>query len=52
MQQSKHSPRGKSGSKIEALFVLARQKEASDLYLAPGEHPVLKIHGKLERLKE
>ena len=52
MQKSKHSPRGKSGTKIEALFVLARQKEASDLYLAPGENPVLKIHGKLERLKE
>lgn len=52
MQTSEHSPRGKSGSKIEALFVLARKKEASDLYLAAGDHPVLKIHGKLERLKE
>lgn len=52
MQKSKHSPLGKSGSKIEAIFVLARQKEASDLYLAAGDHPVLKIHGKLERLKD
>ena len=52
MQKSKHSPRGKSGSKIDGIFILARQKEASDLYLAAGEHPVLKIHGKLERLAE
>jgi len=52
MQKLKHSPLGKSGSKIEALFILARQKEASDLYLAAGDHPVLKIHGTLERLKE
>jgi len=52
MGQSKHSPRGKPGSKIEALFVQARQNAASDLYLAAGEHPVVKIHGKLERLTE
>ena len=52
MQKPKHSPRGKSGSQIEALFILARQKGASDLYLAADEYPVLKIHGKMERLKE
>ena len=52
MEKTKHSPFGKSGSKIESVFVLARQKKASDLYLVAGDHPVLKIHGKLERIKD
>ena len=52
MSNSQHSPIGKSGTKIEALFVLARKKKASDLYLTAGEHPVLKVHGKLVRLAE
>ncbi|MBL7177566.1 MAG: Flp pilus assembly complex ATPase component TadA [Desulfobacteraceae bacterium] len=52
MSRSQHQPLGKSGSKIEEIFVLARQKKASDLYLAAGDHPVLKIHGKLERMTE
>ena len=50
MSNSQHLPVGKSGTKIEALFILARQKKASDIYLTAGEHPVLKVHGKLERL--
>ncbi len=52
MSNSQHLPVGKSGSKIEGLFILARQKKASDIYLSAGEHPVLKVHGKLERLTE
>lgn len=52
MKKSKHSPLGKRGSKIEALFIQARKKQASDIYLAPGVHPVMKIHGKLARMKE
>ena len=52
MSNSQHLPVGKSGTKIETLFVLARQKKASDIYLAAGNHPVLKVHGKLERLTE
>ncbi len=52
MGNSEHLPVGKSGSKLEALFVLARKKKASDIYLAVGDHPVLKVHGKLERLTE
>ena len=52
MTRSPNMPLGKSGSKIEEIFVLARQKKASDLYMAAGDHPVLKIHGKLERLTE
>ena len=50
MSNSQHLPVGKSGTKIEALFVLARQKKASDIYLTAGEHPVLRVHGRLERL--
>ena len=50
MTNSQHLPLGKSGSKIEALFVLARQEKASDLYLAANNHPVLKVHGKLKKL--
>ncbi len=52
MSNSQHQPLGKSGSKIDALFVLARQEKASDLYLAAGNHPVLKVHGKLKKLTE
>ncbi len=52
MKKSKHSPLGKRGSKLEALFIQARKKQASDVYLAPGELPVLKIHGKLARMNE
>ena len=52
MEKSEHLPFGKSGSKIEELFVSARQKQASDLYMAVGERPVLKIHGNLKRLTE
>ncbi|MBC8420585.1 MAG: Flp pilus assembly complex ATPase component TadA [Desulfobacterales bacterium] len=52
MSNSQHLPVGKSGTKIEGLFVLARQKKASDIYLAAGDHPVLKVYGKLERLTE
>ena len=50
MSNPQHLPVGKSGTKIEALFVLARQRKASDIYLTAGEHPVLRVHGKLERL--
>ncbi|MBC8433376.1 MAG: Flp pilus assembly complex ATPase component TadA [Desulfobacterales bacterium] len=50
MSNSQHLPVGKSGTKIEALFVLARQKKASDVYLTAGEHPVLRVHGRLDRL--
>ena len=50
MSNSQHLPVGKSGTKIEALFVLARKMKASDIYLTAGEHPVLRVHGKLERL--
>ncbi|MCP4575983.1 MAG: Flp pilus assembly complex ATPase component [Deltaproteobacteria bacterium] len=52
MSNSQHLPLGKSGSKIEALFVLARQEKASDLYLSADNHPVLKVHGKLKKLME
>jgi len=52
MSNSQHLPLGKSGSKIEALFVLARQKKASDIYLTADNHPVLKIHGQLKKLTE
>jgi len=52
MSNSQHLPLGKSGSKIDALFVLARQEKASDLYLAANNHPVLKVHGKLKKLTE
>ena len=52
MSNSQHMPLGKSGSKIDALFVLARQEKASDLYLAANNHPVLKVHGKLKKLTE
>ena len=52
MSNSQHLPLGKSGSKIDALFVLARQEKASDLYLAANNHPVLKVHGQLKKLTE
>ena len=52
MSNSQHLPLGKSGSKIDALFVLARQEKASDLYLAANNHPALKVHGKLKKLTE
>ena len=52
MGNSQHLPVSRSGTAIEALFVLARKKKASDIYLTAGEHPVLKIHGKLARLAE
>ena len=52
MSNSQHLPLGKSGSKIDALFVLARQEKASDLYLAANNHPVFKVHGQLKKLTE
>jgi len=52
MSESQDLATDKTGSKIRDLFVLARQKKASDIYLSDGEHPVLKVHGKLERLTE
>ena len=38
--------------KIDFFFCLAKEKEASDLYLSVGSHPVLRIHGELEILEE
>jgi twitching motility protein PilT len=37
---------------LDRLLAIARRMDASDLHLAAGEPPYLRIHGKLERVEE
>jgi len=49
MDEHIREPIHRPGTEIDGLFALARQKEASDVYLADGDYPVLKIHDKMVR---
>jgi len=48
----RNMPVVKSGSQMDDLLVFSRGKAASHVYLAPSDHPVLKIHGRLLRATE
>ena len=38
-------------AKIDAFFKLMHEQNASDLHLAAGQKPALRIHGDMERIK-
>ena len=38
-------------AKIDAFFKLMHESNASDLHLAAGQPPALRIHGSIERVK-
>ena len=38
-------------AKIDAFFKLMHEQNASDLHLAAGQQPALRIHGDMERVK-
>tara|TARA_B100000315_G_C14582769_1_gene591360 strand:+ start:895 stop:1971 length:1077 start_codon:yes stop_codon:yes gene_type:complete len=38
-------------AKIDAFFKLMNEEGASDLHLAAGKHPILRVRGELERVK-
>jgi twitching motility protein PilT len=52
MSNPDHRQTGQTAFKLDDLCALARKKKASDLYLSAGNHPVIKGHGRVERLTE
>ena len=52
MSKPDHRQTGQTAFKLDDLCALARKKKASDLYLSAGNHPVVKGHGRVDRLSE
>ena len=52
MSNPDHRQTVQTAFKLDDLCALARKKKASDLYLSAGDHPVVKGHGRVDRLSE